>query len=48
MEVEVSSAIKQKYYVAIKRDYALFFIATYVTDEDEAVLRQALRSVRFS
>jgi hypothetical protein len=48
MEVEMTTAIKQKYYVAIKRDYALFFIATYVTDEDEAVLRQALRSVRFS
>ena len=47
MEVETSS-VKQKYYVSIKRGYALFFILTYATDEDEAVLRQAMRSVRFS
>jgi hypothetical protein len=43
-----TSAINQKYYVSIKKGYALFFILTYATDEDEAVLRQALRSVRFS
>jgi hypothetical protein len=48
MEVEMTSSIKQRYYAAIKRDYALFFILTYATDEDEAILRQALRSVRFS
>ncbi|HEY0320739.1 MAG TPA: hypothetical protein VGC66_07300 [Pyrinomonadaceae bacterium] len=41
-------SVRQKYYAAIKKDYALFFILTYVTEEDEAVLRQALRSVRFS
>jgi hypothetical protein len=48
MEVQTASSVKQKYYAAIKKDYALFFILTYMTDEDEAVLRQALRSVRFS
>jgi hypothetical protein len=40
--------IQQKYYVAMKKGYALFFILTFATDEDEAVLRQAMRSVRFS
>ena len=48
MEVAMPSSIKQKYYAAIRKDYALFFILTYATDDDEAVLRQALRSVRFS
>lgn len=48
MEVEMDSAIRQKYYAAIKKDYALFFILTYANEEDEAILRQALRSVRFS
>jgi hypothetical protein len=48
MEVELPSSIRQKYYAAIKKDYALFFVLTYASDEDEAVLRQALRSVRFS
>lgn len=48
MEVEMPMSVKQKYYAAIKKDYALFFILTYATDEDEAVLRQAVRSVRFS
>lgn len=47
MEVEISS-VRQKYYVSIKKGYALFFILTYAKDEDEAVLRQAMRSVRFS
>lgn len=47
MEVGTSS-ISQKYYVSIKKGYALFFILTYASDEDEAILRQALRSVRFS
>jgi hypothetical protein len=47
MEVATSAA-NQKYYVSIKKGYALFFILTYATDEDEAVLRQALRSIRFS
>jgi len=48
MEVEMRSSIRQKYYAAIKKDYALFFILTYASGEDEAVLKQALRSVRFS
>ena len=48
MEVTTSTSIKQKYYAAIKKDYALFFILTYATDDDEAVLKQVLRSVRFS
>lgn len=48
MEVATTSSIKQRYYAAIKKDYALFFILTYASDDDEAVLRQALRSVRFS
>lgn len=47
MEV-VNSSINQKYYVSIKKGYALFFILTFASDEDEAVLRQAIRSVRFS
>ncbi|MBD0372176.1 MAG: hypothetical protein ICV60_15145 [Pyrinomonadaceae bacterium] len=47
MEV-VTSSINQKYYVSIKKGYALFFILTFASDEDEAVLRQAIRSVRFS
>lgn len=47
MEVGTSS-IQQKYYVAMKKGYALFFILTFATSEDEAVLRQAMRSVRFS
>lgn len=48
MELTTTTSIKQKYYVAIKKDYALFFIVTYATDDDEAVLRQAMRSLRFS
>jgi hypothetical protein len=48
MEVEMPTSVKQKYYAVIKKDYALFFILTYATDEDEAVLRQAVRSVKFS
>jgi hypothetical protein len=48
MEVEMASSVRQKYYAAIKNDYALFFVLTYASDEDEAVLRQALRSIRFS
>lgn len=48
MEVEMPLSIKQKYYAAIKKNYALFFVLTYATAEDEAILRQALRSVRFS
>jgi hypothetical protein len=47
MEVGIS-AVKQKYYISVKKGYALFFILTYAKDEDEAVLRQAMRSVRFS
>lgn len=47
MELETSS-VQQKYYVSIKKGYALFFILTFMTDEDEAVLRQAMRSIRFS
>lgn len=47
MEVGTST-INQKYYVSIKKGYALFFILTFATAEDEAVLRQAVRSVRFS
>ncbi|HYO92541.1 MAG TPA: hypothetical protein VEQ40_12930 [Pyrinomonadaceae bacterium] len=47
MEVETAS-LTQKYYVSIKKGYALFFILTYASDEDEAVLRQVMRSVRFS
>ena len=48
MEVETAATIKQKYYAQIKNGYALFFIITFVTEEDEAVLKQALRSVRFA
>ncbi len=48
MEVTMESSVKQKYYASIKKGYALFFILTYAADEDEAILRQALRSVRFS
>lgn len=48
MEVVMDSTIRQKYYASIKKGYALFFILTYAADEDEAILRQALRSVRFS
>jgi hypothetical protein len=47
MEIETSS-LTQRYYVSVRRGYALFFILTYMSDEDEAVLRQAIRSVRFS
>jgi hypothetical protein len=47
MEVGTSS-VNQKYYVAVKKGYALFFILTFTSDEDEAVLRQAMRSIRFS
>jgi hypothetical protein len=47
MEVQTSS-VSQRYYVSIKKGYALFFILTYATDEDEAVLRQVIRSIRFS
>ncbi len=47
MEVETAATVKQKYYAQIKNGYALFFIITYVTEEDEAVLKQAMRSLRF-
>ncbi|HEX8176408.1 MAG TPA: hypothetical protein VF543_15065 [Pyrinomonadaceae bacterium] len=47
MEIETRS-LTQKYYVSVKKGYALFFILTYVSDEDEAVLRQLMRSIRFS
>lgn len=43
-----NSSLSQKYYVSMKKGYALFFILTYASDEDEAILRQAIRSVRFS
>jgi hypothetical protein len=48
MEVQMPLSVRQKYYAAIRKNYALFFILTYATEEDEAILRQALRSVRFS
>jgi hypothetical protein len=48
MEVKMPLSVRQKYYAAIKKNYALFFILTYTSEEDESVLRQALRSVRFS
>ncbi|HEX8747957.1 MAG TPA: hypothetical protein VF717_12215 [Pyrinomonadaceae bacterium] len=47
MELQTSS-LTQKYYVSVRKGYALFFIMTYASDEDEAVLRQVIRSVRFS
>ena len=50
MHVEMSMAgmtIRQKYYAAIIKGYALVFIVTFSTDEEESVLEDILRTTAF-
>jgi hypothetical protein len=39
--------IRQKYYTIIKKGYALSFIVSFTTSEEETVLRKALETVAF-
>jgi hypothetical protein len=39
--------VKQKYYAAIRNDYALFFVISYIVEEDLVTLNNILKSVTF-
>jgi hypothetical protein len=41
------SIVQQKYYTAIMRDYALVFIVTFTTADEESVLQSVLEGVSF-
>jgi hypothetical protein len=50
MHTEMSmagEAIRQKYYAAIIKDYALVFIVSFTTEEDELSLEKTLKTVEF-
>jgi hypothetical protein len=39
--------VRQTYYANIMKDYALVFIVTFTTDEEESSLQDILESVTF-
>lgn len=39
--------VKQKYYGAMRKGFALFFVATYITEEDRLVLEKMMQTVKF-
>jgi len=42
-----NTTVKQKYYVTVMKGYALSFIASYKSDDDEASLQKIMDSVTF-
>ena len=50
LQAEISmkgQKIRQKYYVAVMKDYALAFIVSFTTDEQESTLQGVLKSMSF-